>query len=383
MLNQFSFIRHDLEVVMHHAASFLPGIEKVMAVYFNKQADTIQAIMRENPEKNQEIRLVSLHENRDVINRMRTGRASFNWFSKEDLSFELIPEKNNHKELFSETENLVLMLRFQNPDDKLFDLLFIYFRKNLSSFGLSRSDRPLSTENKNIIATLLHNSFQTQFSISTENRKIYRIINENLKSLVNEAAYLKGKLSNTQTYYGESILNLSKAYLKEKSNETGKNYILEESAEKKLSGFKGNINHLHAIINQSVIYLSNMYPEKEEIVLREWDINLENYQAEEDEEKSRFLSDTRYLKTISLLDRLETAARKLSGEHKRLTGNNVGKTMPNSISAPAISDSLKKHKKKILLLFEKYPDKWELIRERFKPVQNLLTNKDESKKQTA
>lgn len=368
---------------MHHAASFLPGIEKVMAVYFNKQADTIQAIMRENPEKNQEIRLVSLHENRDVINRMRTGRASFNWFSKEDLSFELIPEKNNHKELFSETENLVLMLRFQNPDDKLFDLLFIYFRKNLSSFGLSRSDRPLSTENKNIIATLLHNSFQTQFSISTENRKIYRIINENLKSLVNEAAYLKGKLSNTQTYYGESILNLSKAYLKEKSNETGKNYILEESAEKKLSGFKGNINHLHAIINQSVIYLSNMYPEKEEIVLREWDINLENYQAEEDEEKSRFLSDTRYLKTISLLDRLETAARKLSGEHKRLTGNNVGKTMPNSISAPAISDSLKKHKKKILLLFEKYPDKWELIRERFKPVQNLLTNKDESKKQTA
>lgn len=383
MLNQFSFIRHDFEVVLHHAASFFPGIEKVMAVYFDKRSDTIQAAMRENPDKNQEIRMVSLQKNRDVINRMRTDRTSFNWFSKEDLPFELATEKNNHKELFSETENIVLLLRFQNSDDKLYDLLFIYFRKNLSSFGLSRSDRPLSTENKNIIATLLHHSFQTQFSISTENRKIFRIINGNLKSLVNEAVYLKGKLSNTQTYYGESILNLSKAYLKEKSNETGKIYRLEESAEKKLADFKGNINHLHAIINQSVIYLNNIYPEKEEILIREWDINLEKYQAEEDEEKSRFLPDTRYFKTISLLDRLETAARKLSGEHKRLTGNNIGRAMPNSISAPAITDALKKHKTKILVLFEKYPDKWELIRDKFKPVQNLLANKKNQERKTA
>jgi len=381
MLNQFSFIHHDLEVVLQHASSFLPGIEKVMAVYFDKQADTIQAVMRENPDKNKDIRLVSLQENRDVVNRMRTGRTSFNWFSKEDLPFELVREKNNHKELFSETENIVLLLRFPNPDDKLYDLIFIYFRKNLSSFGLSRFDRPLSAENKNIIATLLHNFLKTQFSISADNRKIYKIINENLKSLVNEAAFLKEKLNNTQTYYRESILNLSNAYLNAKSIETGKEYRLDESAKKKLAGFKGNINHLHAIIDQSVIYINNTQSGKEQIILREWDINLDQYQAEANEEKNKFVADERFVKTIALLDRLETAARKLVSQQKGLTGSNIGKAMPHPISAPAISDALKKHSNKIFLLFEKYPDKWEIIRQGFKPVKNLLSKKNDRAEQ--
>ncbi|MBL6950397.1 MAG: hypothetical protein ISR57_07110, partial [Bacteroidales bacterium] len=55
-----------------------------------------------------------------------------------------------------------------------------------------------------------------------------------------------------------------------------------------------------------------------------------------------------------------------------LTSVNVGKEFPTPISAPAITDALRKHKKRIIHLFDQYPEKWEIIRHEFRPIQNIL-----------
>jgi len=66
-----------------------------------------------------------------------------------------------------------------------------------------------------------------------------------------------------------------------------------------------------------------------------------------------------------------------------MTSINVGTACPVPITAPAISDSLKKHKDQINYLFDKYPDKWEVIRRGFRPVKNLFLGWKEKKDKIA
>ena len=46
--------------------------------------------------------------------------------------------------------------------------------------------------------------------------------------------------------------------------------------------------------------------------------------------------------------------------------------MDPPVSAPAITDALGKNRDFIRLLLKKYPEKWEAIRNDFKPLLNLL-----------
>jgi hypothetical protein len=85
------------------------------------------------------------------------------------------------------------------------------------------------------------------------------------------------------------------------------------------------------------------------------------------------IEDSRYIKTIQMLNKLENAANKVQSNGKSLSGSNLGHAMSTPISAPAISDALKKHKNKIQSLCNKYPDEWTLIRKAFRPVINILS----------
>lgn len=100
-------------------------------------------------------------------------------------------------------------------------------------------------------------------------------------------------------------------------------------------------------------------------------LDAETYVPEQRKEEVSSYPEDRYTKTIYLLDRLETAAKEVVMLKKKLTGKNVGELCDRPISAAAITDALDKHKKKIIDLFEKYPDKWEIIRNDFRPVRNL------------
>jgi hypothetical protein len=83
--------------------------------------------------------------------------------------------------------------------------------------------------------------------------------------------------------------------------------------------------------------------------------------------------DTRFQNTIRFLNRMEQAAKKLQMEGKNFTGTSLGQAMNDPISAPAISDALKKRKQKIQYLFKEFPHEWELLRAHFKPIQNTLS----------
>ncbi len=380
----FSFIGNNFENILKNSGLLLPGIEKVVAIYHNEESGKPEAkyVIRQKPDVLHEL---SIKGDYHEIQNLRLEKRNFNWYKKDELPFEtenLTSEVN----IFTEIENIVLLLRFENDIDGKFDLLFIYFNHNMSNFGISRSDKGLSTENKTIIGFLLYNNFKSLLDTNKQNKSILKSMNENTRSLIRQTATLKSELSQTGKNYGESLINVSVQYLKEFSENSEKTYKFAKDALDKISEFKGNINNLKAIISKSITYVDNIYfdSDAEEIILHDQHINLYDYEVKPEVEETEYKFDERYTKTILLLDKYERATNKVLSDGKNLTSINVGNACPAQISAPAISDSLKKHKKKIIYLFKKYPDKWEKIRREFRPVKNLfLGGREDIKDKTA
>jgi hypothetical protein len=82
--------------------------------------------------------------------------------------------------------------------------------------------------------------------------------------------------------------------------------------------------------------------------------------------------DSKESRAIDLLDKLERSSVVVKQKNLPFTSANVGKLMPTPISAPAITDALKKNGRKVTELLNRYPDRWKTIREEFRPVINLL-----------
>ncbi|MCD4771874.1 MAG: hypothetical protein K8R41_00670 [Bacteroidales bacterium] len=379
MSSNFSFIGNNFENILKSSGFMLPGIEKLVAIYHNEISGKTEAkyVIRQEANVLNEL---SIKDYYHEIQNLRSEKQNYNWYKKDELPFET-EKLTSELNIFTEIENIVLLIRLKNDIDGKFDLLFIYFNDNVSNFGVSRSDKSLSTEIKTIIGFLLYNNFKSLLNTNKQNKSILKSINENTRSLIRQTTILKSEISHTRKNYGESLINVSVQYLMEFSSNSEKSYKFSKDALDKISEFTGNINNLKSIIRKSITYVDNVYFDNndDEIIIHACHINLYNYEVQTEVEENEFKIDDRYTKTILLLDKYERAAKKVLSEGKNLTSENLGKACPNQITAPAISFALKKYKKKIFHLFKIYPDKWEKIREEFRPVKNLFIGRRDFK----
>jgi hypothetical protein len=88
----------------------------------------------------------------------------------------------------------------------------------------------------------------------------------------------------------------------------------------------------------------------------------------------------RFTKTYQLLERYELSAEKAHAQGKSIIGKNIGEFCSPPISNAAITDSLNKHSRKIYELFERYPEKWPIIRSEFRSVANILEKETERRR---
>ncbi|MDH4473650.1 MAG: hypothetical protein QE487_13655 [Fluviicola sp.] len=86
-------------------------------------------------------------------------------------------------------------------------------------------------------------------------------------------------------------------------------------------------------------------------------------------ESPRILSPNQ--RAVLILDKYEAAARMAQHSGLIVNGKTIAAHIQPSISPPAITDALKKHRKGIALALEEYPEKWGLLRKYLKPVKEL------------
>lgn len=374
----YSFTENTVIQGLQRASDFVGGISKALALYYDPVEDQVIAKYTDNPRVNTIPDFLQINPGLDdEIIRYRTDFKTFMWFNKSELPFE--PKKHEvfRMDVFSELENNVLMLPVINEYDNKYDLLFLYFPENFSLFKLSRTDKSLSSEHKTIIGMLLNNFLKTLAEINKNDREVLKNVKRNTISVINRYKETNDELKKLTSGINKNTHELCKHIVNELTANNNQKFLFTNAAIEKLKLYRGEIDGLKRIISNAISFVSaiNFDNYSENIFIDEHHIDLKSNENKTDSLSADTIIPGRYSKTILLLNRLEEAACLVIENHQPLTGVNVGSACKKSISAPAISDALKKHKQKISSLLNQYPEKWPIIRNDFKPLINILSSK--------
>jgi hypothetical protein len=388
MKRSFSFNENPVLFILRLFPQMLPGIEKVIVVYFSPDTQKLHSSSTRKTGSEYLSEELSLENSLNMFRKLRADAAPYSWMRNEDVPFEIISKEKVQLHIFNELDNNVLLIRIQNENDKLNDLYFVYFNQNLSNFGTVNINKTLSTENKTIIAHLIRNSIATQLSVIKEDKELFSELVTNTRSILNDVNRLNEDISKLREKGKEGIITMCQAFLNDLSRMNSRIYHLSDSAVMKLREYDGEPLHLKEILQKAARFAETFSMDRpaSDITISGFHIIFNEPKEIKQKDHTSVQSGevpVKYSKTLVLLDKLENAARSVKTKNKLLTSVNLGSEFATPISPPAITDALKKHKSKILFLFKEYPDKWEVIRSEFRPVQNLLNARPEPHQLTA
>jgi hypothetical protein len=374
----YSFIEPTAIQIMQQSSVLMPGISKIVAIYHDHNSHEILVRYQEQSRHAERSELLDMDE--EVLTLVRSKRkepAGYHWLTQGELPFEPEKQKEVQMNVFHELEANVLMLTVKNEYDGLNDLLYFYFPPDFSLFSLSDADKAMTTGNKTIIGQLMQNFAATLASIAHTDRNTLRSVNSSTLSVITQYNDTRKALDKAAGLSGRTMNEVCRYLINEITAGSSYHYTLTPAAVEKLSAFEGSISQLKTIIRKALNFASAVAFEsyKDEILIDEYHIDLNLPNKAEKAADTVPLPSGRGAKTMTLLDKLEEAARLLAAKDQPLTGVNVGKAFDKSVSAPAISDALKKYRKTIVALTTQYPDKWTLIRNEFKPLVNILQQK--------
>jgi hypothetical protein len=385
----FSFSEKPILFLLQRFPSILPGIEKVVTIYYDKEYERLNAHEIHRVKDGYIIEETRVNDTEGKLQKFRSDSSPFLWMQPEDIPYEISSEARVQLSIFNELKNNILLLRIISDADGCHDLFFIYFNQNLSNFGIANSARSLTTENKTIIGHLIRNAIESYLKNFKEDREIFISLSENNLTVINELKQAKKELTIIKEKNKDGIIHLCKSHLADLSRESGYNFQFSEEAINKLREYDGELGLLRVILDKAARYSQTMQVNGivGEILISDYHL-IFNVDPQKKKIEIFPLSEqtsdipARYNKTFLFLNKLENAAQAVKSKNLLLTSVNVGNQFPSPVTPAAITDALKNHQSRILYLFKELPNRWQIIRSEFRPVQNILNPKQDRQKHT-
>ena len=255
-------------------------------------------------------------------------------------------------------------------------MLFIYYEKDLNNFFPTlKESETLSTQLKAIIGKMMFNNIASIVKNIQENQKALKNnFNKKIHALIEANQSLQQTITELKKDNNNPFINVVKSLFFKHLDNNNCTITLTNESLKKLNTLSTNYKLLDKTIENAVQFIktTNNQEIPSHLIVDSYLINIKYIENNETESLQN-----RYSRTIKLLNNLEEAVQIALENNLSPTGINVGKSMKKPISAPAISDALKKHRSKILTLLEKHPQEWPYLRQYFKPLQNMELSKKE------
>jgi hypothetical protein len=375
MLSPNKLKYQDMLFLLQQAPRLVPGLQKALCFYYDAFDKAVNSSIIE-AHKNQ-ILEVNPEEEFDLgsVMQLRKEKHRYSWITEEELPFNVQRENSIQRKVFDEYENVVLRLSFPNKDDKKRDLIYLYINIDATNFGLRKSGDLLNTENKAIIGQLIYNSFDLVLQQRAELLAQEQRLKEHLQLLQRKYEELQQEKNRQKSDTAKQLLSFCNGIINKYAQELGIHIEMSRELMELISNYRGSIplleQNLVDAIQRAYDTNSDMYSPV--LRMEAWHFNdLEQVLYNDGASATEPMPDSRYLNTYNLLNRMENAARKLLSNHEKMTGANLGKAMDTPITAAAISDAMKKHKAKINSLCKQYPNHWQLVRNEFRPLMNIL-----------
>jgi hypothetical protein len=354
----------------------IPGTNRVLMIFHSPEMDAIRVwdiTYDQDPPSIENLDPTGFIE---MIQKQRREAPPFDWIMEDELPFNSKAAPRGQIDIFMASRNQVLRLAQPNPSDGRSDLIFVHlggWEKGEKVHGIRRA---LDSYAREYIGQMAFQSFRL-FMGRTRSTDDHR---ERFMQRTRESfrIFLREREQNRRTAlrYQDSLLRLAEARLKELGQQYTTGFHFNESAKEAIRNYPGDIAQLLQRIDKAAEYALELYRGSQEPELGIEDWFLETVTGNEPGEKVIEHQEVNVkgalTRTIELLDKLEDAARRADQSSQKLTSVNVGRLCPTPISAPAITDSIRNHKDRILVLLQKHPERWSLIRNRFRPITNLV-----------
>ncbi|MCD4732553.1 MAG: hypothetical protein K8R74_18280, partial [Bacteroidales bacterium] len=135
-MNNYSFIYHPIVKLHDIIPGILPGIEKMITIHFDDNENIIKGLLTEKENRIHQTKPLNLDKILASMQRYMEEKNPYDWYSKQNLPFDI--EKNSSiptMNIFSELQNIVLLIRVPDMKQELNDLIFLYLNENPSNFG--------------------------------------------------------------------------------------------------------------------------------------------------------------------------------------------------------------------------------------------------------
>ena len=372
MSGQFSFIGYPAQVILKNSKLLVPGIERVDIVYFDPVKKRLSAMMATTQGEDFVIEPLIITSVIPAINKMRMRKSPTEWYNRNEIPYQLNQAKANRKDIFGELDKVVLLNRFSNSFDGENDLIFFYFKADMSNFMISGKKNLLTVEIKEVIAKSIRNSLLMILTNTVNDQKVLQMISENMSAVGQNLEDMNRKLNDTQRKYPESLVISCNHYLDKFSRQNKRSYSFSESATQRIKEYEGEFHKLEGIINRAVEIADNLVfgNPASKIILTESHLNFSW-----DESPVQDLDPLEhgiYSVAAKFLNRLETGALRVKEQSMPLTSKNVANSLDNPVKPPAISYSVNYHIDNIKELFKLYPTKWQILKSDFKPIMKLV-----------
>ena len=359
---QFNFKRPLQEVLSRLLLRTFPGIDKVWLIAEDGESENFNLF--EANQHNQKAQLVNKVQVKK--NNYLNSKNFYRWTSLNETPLTADKEAQKQFNIFDEYKNRILHLYIPPIDDQ-FIVLYIFFNEQQALTG-ARADNRLSTEHKELVAHTIYHLLNYECErYSSDNRVAAHI--RNMQQRISTVRQNTGQEDFMEAYIEE--------YLVQAGQKHGYTIQISKNALNYLTNQQLSPSGLKQILEEAIAWLSNFGTDEEVLTIKEAHVIKPAQTTPQMHGDHDHRHDGKYNRTFDLLEKLEAAGQRVVQNGQRLTGVNVGLAWEPSISAPAITDALRKHRQKIQTLARLYPDRWQVMRTQFKPLQNVLESNDE------
>ncbi|MCB9195121.1 MAG: hypothetical protein H6598_02750 [Flavobacteriales bacterium] len=364
----YSFIQHPLERIINNLETSFRGISEALIIYnnFHKELSWTEL-------NNGEFEELSTREKLVIIQKFRKTKLEYEWLQESDIESLKSTSSTKKKKLkqlsfTDELENNYLCLRFLSPIDHLYDCLILKI-ESTSVFGMSKQGSNLTVQEKNIIGKLLFQIYSQRIKEEYNNNETHRLVLNNihlqqrsLQELEEENTMLRSNYKKSILYFINNVLSrmTDKFKMDVALSDKAKEYILEKDLD---------IATLEKVLIQAAHMAANLTLQYSKHIL----IQPENITFQHElTEPSVVNQNDRHAGIIEILDKYEEAAEIAKSKGWKINGNTVAELCNPSVTPSAITFNLKKYKKQINIIIDRYDDKWPLLKSEFKPLKNII-----------
>jgi hypothetical protein len=386
MLQTYSFIDEPALMLAKHLRQAYPGLLSVISLYYCSETETVNWFVSEKGKKNE------IFEAQTELKELRLPtKSTYNWLDKDSIPLNAKEKQKAELNIFNEMDKLVLSMRFNNRYDAMEDIVYAEFKHDIGILGLQKSGKSISTDQKTLIAELIYSNLQAIHKRKENDYQLWERLSKHIMQIQQSSIHFQKSFEKEQEAYRQSVERLVKEYIISFSKQYNRKIILTKEALVALRKFNGDLFLLKDIIGDALVFAQNVQQSSNEWIINETYFNLNNTAKPIADNKETLTgkrtineqSPDRETRATQYLYRLSKAIEQLLSSNQKITGVNVGNACNPPVSAPAISEFVGKYRKTIQHIISRDPNKWKLLVDNFRPINNIIKNPIHKKAQSA